>query len=469
MKNLYDKCSKYALIILFGLFIITLYILLLLRSQDNDMFFEIMSGRDILNGNFHTVSHLNNFPTVIQQWLYAVCMTITDQLGTIGNILFVLIQNIILFVLSYKFIYIKTKNKKLAIVSSIVAIIYCHEYMINIRPQIITVICLVSQLIFLELYKEKKSIKYLLPIFPILILSANMHQAVFLYHMLIMIPYIIQLKKPYIDWKLVIFIPLFLICSLITPYGLDGSLYIVRTFISNSFKYVNIQEINSLNIISLIGIKLLILVVITTILIYLHKSNQYTNFYVYILFILSLINARHVSIMYIAVLFIICTIKNFDKLKNNIVYIIGIILCMILCLRIYNTNNIRSNYGSIADSIKNKNALIYNSDIDVGGWLEYNDCTKVKFDSRIEAFSEEISGVSNIIKEFIAISQGYCINSQQILVEDNEILDILNTYEYVVSNPNQYVNRVLSKSNEWNLIYNDNKYLVYQHNNDIKK
>ena len=79
MKNVYNKISKYFPIAFMCLFMLILYVILLLKSQDNDMFFEIMSGRDILNGNFRTVSHLNNFPIIVQQWLYAVCYIYHDK------------------------------------------------------------------------------------------------------------------------------------------------------------------------------------------------------------------------------------------------------------------------------------------------------------------------------------------------------------------------------------------------------
>lgn len=469
MKNLYEKCSKYAPIILLGLFMLILYIVFLLNSQDNDMFFEIMSGRDILNGNFHTISHLNDFPIVVQQWLYAVCLALIDRFGTVGNILFVLIQNIMLYVVAAQFIFMKTHDKKRAIIGSLAAILYCHDYMINIRPQIITVICLVSQLIFIELYKKKNSIKYLLPIFPILILSANMHQAVFLYHGLVMIPYLYKKEKPYIDWKLVSFGVLFALCSLLTPYGIDGSLYIFRTFLANTYKIIRINELLPMSITEYIGVKIMLLVVVTIFYIYKQKSNYFMNFFVFGVSILAMINARHISIMFIAVIFLICYIeeKDFHKLNNAYAYGCIALLCIAVCfLFVRHAKDIRGKYGPVVAAIEDKEAPIYNTAMDLGGWLEYNGCTHIKLDSRCEAFSEELSGVPHVMEDYLALSQGYWVEEDMgySLVEDEEILELIEDYKYVVANKTQYVNRTLSRNaDEWELIFDDNTYTVYIH------
>lgn len=471
MKTVYDKISKYASLVLLILFMTILYVVFLLKSQDNDMFFEIMSGRDILNGNFHTISHMNDFPIIVQQWLYAVCLAITDRFGTVGNILFVLVQNLILGFLCYKFISIKTHNKQRAIIGSIFAILYCHDYMINIRPQIITAICLVAQLVFMELYKEKKQIKYLLPIFPILILSANMHQAVFLYHGFIMIPYFyeeVEGKKG-IDWKLTCFTPLFMACSLLTPYGLDGSLYIVRTFMSKTYDIVGINEILPVSFVDYVGIKMFLLCGVAIFCIHRQKSNRFVNFFTFAITLLTLISARHISIMIIPVLFIICTIEDFQFLHT--VYARGCmcLICIAMCLMfVKHTKDIRYDYGPVVNAIENKDAMIYNTAMDLGGWLEYNGCTKIKLDSRCEAFSEEISGVPNVMTDYLVLSQGYIVDKDDLsytMAEDEDILRLIEDYEYVVAKKNQYVNRTLNRNqDEWTKIFDDDVYTVYIHN-----
>lgn len=465
MKALYNKITKYSPIILLSIFATLLYIVLLLKSQDNDMFFEIMSGRDILNGNFRTVSHLNNFPIIVQQWLYAVCLSLIDRFGRVGDVCWVLFQNAILYVVSYIFIKLKTNDKKKALISPAFILLFCHDYMINIRPQIITMIMLITELIFIELYKKKNSIKYLLPIFPLLILYANFHQAVFLYSGFVMIPYLIQPKKPYIDWKLTAFTPFFMACSLLTPYGLDGSLYIVRTFMSDSFKLVNINELGPIGITSYPGIKLVLVLAVTIVYTYLHKSNYFVNFYVFAISFLAFVNIRHVSILYLAVMFLICTIEDFHLLNNKYVYYGLAAICMTLSLLFVSiAKDISYKYGKVEDAIEDKSAPIYNVAMDLGGWLEYNGCTHVTLDSRCEAFSEEISGVPNVLENYILLSRGHILEDGNPvgLASDEEVLDVIKDYKYVVSLKMQYVDNVLSRhSDKWDLIFENSKYNVY--------
>lgn len=106
--------------------------------------------------------------------------------------------------------------------------------------------------------------------------------------------------------------------------------------------------------------------------------------------------------------------------------------------------------------------------MDLGGWLEYNGCTKIKLDSRCEAFSEEISGVPNVMTDYLVLSQGYRIDMEDYsytMVEDEEILELVDDYRYVVSKKNQYVNRTLNRNpDEWIKIFDDDVYTVYIHN-----
>ena len=63
--------------------------------------------------------------------------------------------------------------------------------------------------------------------------------------MYILIPYYIHDKK--LDIKLILITPIYLVCSVLTPYTLDGSLYIFRAFKSQAFKLSNIQELQPIN------------------------------------------------------------------------------------------------------------------------------------------------------------------------------------------------------------------------------
>lgn len=465
MKLTYDKLLDRISYIFMIVFSLMLYLILLLASQDNDMFFEIMSGRDLLNGNFSTVTHLDNFPMIIQQWLYAVVLAIFDNFGYAGHVACVLIQNIILIILSTIFIKLKSNhNTKTALSISFLALLFCSEYLINIRPQIITMILLMSQLIMLELYKKHNKIKYLAFIIPILILAANFHQAVFLYHILLLVPYYIDTtNKYYIDIKTLVMTPLYMICSLCTPYGIDGSLYIIRTFQSGVYNLQLINELSPITADSFVGIKLLLVVIATIILIYFRKSNKYLNIYIFGILILSMISVRHVSILYIPVIFMLCilNIKKFNVTKFRVSITV---LCMSMTLLLANTaHDITYGYEQIETIIEDKDAKIYNSAMDVGGFLEYNGYTKIHIDSRCEAFSEEISGIKDINTNLYTTNTGYITTNNYDFATDQHILDIVSQYDYIVADRLDYINRVTERNDNWIKLYSSKSYTIWKH------
>ena len=463
MTRIYNKAYKILPVILLILFSSILYLIFLFGSQDNDMYFEIVSGNDLLSGNFKTASHLDNFPMLVQQWLYAVCLAMVDKFGILGRITFVYVQDVILWVLASLFIYKKTKSKSTAMIGSFAAILYSHNYMINIRPQIITVILLVAELLILEKYRENREHKYLFAIFPILILAANFHQAVFLYHIMIMVPYCFDKRiKHIIDWKLVAFVPFFTACTLLTPYGIDGSLYILRTFQSKTYDIIGIAELQGISLLSYMGFKLLLLVVYTIYCIYKHKANTFMCYYIFLVAILSLINMRHTSIEFIPVMFIIAY-TDWGWIKNQYMYGVLSLLCIGLsAMFIKNPDFKLENYGDITTVIEDKDAKIINSAMDIGGWFEYNGYTKLWMDSRCEAFSEEISGVKGIPADYFRLVYGYNIGPKKnySFASEEEILDTVRDYDYIVSKKLDYINRVADT--EWDLIYDDGSYLVWK-------
>ena len=443
--------------------ILFLYFLLLLRSQDNDMFFEIASGRDILQGNFRTASHLNDFPVVVQQWMYSVSLVVFDKLGYLGHVLFVLIQNIVLWVLSGIFIFRKTKNKELSIVAPIVLTILSYEYMICIRPQIITMILLVAEILVIDIYHERKEIKYLFIVFPILLLAANFHQALFLYHIFILVPY--YFKDNYkIDWKLVIFTPLFILCSLVTPYGIDGSLYIVRTFQSNAYDLFNINELKNLNVLSIQGIRYVLIIALTIVLIFKHKSNRYLNYYVFSISFLVLMTLRHISLTYFMLMFLVTAIDfSIFRKPKALIYVVlsAASLLAILLIPGGAPGDLRNKFGCLGYIIEDKDARIYNSFVDIGGYMEYCGYTKIHFDSRLEAFSKEISGIDNILEDLYLVRKGYKIEDEtEKLVSDDEIVSVVEDYDYVIARNTDRVNIALS--NSWNKLHEDNLVVIWE-------
>lgn len=465
MEKLYTKLSKKLPAVLCVAFSIILYIILLIYSDDSDMYFEIMDGKDILNGNFYTATHLNDFPRIVQQWLYAVCLALVDNFGKCGRMLFVLLQDTILIWLSSIFIYNKTNDKYKAIYGSFIALLICSGYLVNIRPQIITMILLVAELILLEKFKETSSYKYLLFTIPLAILEANFHQSLLIYHIFILVPYCINdIKYPktfkdlisIINWKIVSMVPIYILCSFLTPYKVEGALFIINTFKSKVHQILPINEMLPCTITSNIGITLVLCLSVVILLNYFHKSNIFINFFTFSTVFLSFINTRQILLLYISLLYIIISLNISNKYISKFKYYI---LCFILIFCASSaeahmqsklmTNMNRPDYN-IEQIITNKSAYIYNSNINIGNYLEYLGYNKVKFDVRIETYSEEVSGIPNLTEDLYIIRTGHRPEySKNYFVSNEEIYNMLEEYDYVISFRGDYVNKVLAESENW--------------------
>ena len=279
--------------------ILFIYSIILVHCLDSDMFFIVSSGNDILNGEFYYNPH-TQLPLVNQQWLYSVILALIDNnFGFIGDTIFVLVQDTILFWLTYKLLYKKTNDKYMSLLSPIILIILTSCYMINVRPQIITVILLLAEYMILDKYAETNNWKHLLKLIPILLLFANVHNSIFLYSGIILIPFLVRNYK--IDWKIVItgiIMPLFTLC---TPYGLDGALFIFRVFIYNNGWTKNISELQPIPMFSMLGAVFVVVLISMLVLIYFKKSNKYINFYSTLTLVLLVTAARHFILMYIRI------------------------------------------------------------------------------------------------------------------------------------------------------------------------
>lgn len=441
---------------------ILLYIVLITKSMDNDMFFEIASGRDILNGNFYTASKLNNQPIVVQQWLYCVCLALLDYLGDIWLYLFVVIQNIILLLLTTIFVYKKTHDYLKSFLGSFIILLLCGGYLINIRPQIITMIFIMLELIILDKYAENrinnKNSYIILWLIPIFIASVNFHGAVFLYHIFILIPfYLYKTDKYHFDWKLFTFTFIFVLCNLCTPYGLDGAIYVINSFTSGVFNILIISELQpiSLTFYNMILISCYILVAQTIWLIYKHKANKYIIFYMFSIFLLASTSVRHLSILYVAGIYILiaCDFKANKYIKEYI---------CIICLWFVGQSIISNrtelvvylDKEALEANIEDKDEPIFNS-LMLGNYLEYLGYN-VYVDGRPEIFTEKACGENKLSKYLT------CVNSikNNTYITEAEQLELLKNYKYIILLPSDRPNAFLDK--EFNKKYSDKDMIIWE-------
>ena len=455
------KLASKRLIISFLL--LTYTCLLVMFSLNPDQFFMIASGNDVLNGHLTYNTNLQmNY--VLQQWLYSVVLAFIDNhFGYVGDILFTLIQNIVLWFLSYKFLKKKIKSDFWATIIPIVLILINFFYVISVRPSTITLILLLSEILILEKYKETKNWKQLFWLIPILILLANVHQSIYLYCGIVAMPYMIEGKK--LDWKVIISGLLMLPISLLTPYGLDGALYIFRAMIIGQ-KYIRIQEMQSaaaniaiyayvcLAIIGLVGVN------------YFKKANKFINFYMILTICMTIMTLRSILFIFIPMLFIA---KNFDFSVFSDVKIFKeslvttIVMSALTALILFNAPAlITFDLNDELDLVEHyialeipKNAKIYNVP-DSGGILEYNGYN-IYLDTRPDAYDKENT---ERFREFSIIDGG--INGAR-YVSDTEILKETEKFEYLITYTNSRLDNIYKDMN-YEPLYRNGMYVIYKSN-----
>lgn len=447
LANKYFKITIKVMIIIF---LLLTYYGCLMKSLDTDMYFLVASGRDILDGNFYTNSY-TGLSVVIQQWLYDVILAKFVGNNTIFQLFFVFLQNLLLLSVSSIFMYKKTHKLYNSIVLPLFCLITTSHYLINIRPECITITLLVLQIIVLEKYKESgNKFKYLLWLIPICLLEANLHNALFLYHILFLLPYI--------DKKVTLMSIPMLGCSLCTPYGLDGFLYVFNSYRYKTFDYVYIEEVSRLFSISSKTINYvyisIILIMIFSLVILLNikkKSTNQINIYSILVILLSLISYRHNMLIYIPLL-LISIVINFDY----------IILVCSIALLLYNGIYLTPQYPlsfEIPSYIQKEDTTF--ASFVVGNYLEYNGY-KTYIDARPELYMPYMCG-ENRLYEYRLLMYGLDLNENK--VDDEEILKILDKFKYSILRDDSYAatlirDKYIDRYTELEIV--DEKYIIFK-------
>lgn len=223
------------------------------QAYDNDMWFILASGREIVENGIpmtNVFTWLPNLSTVIQQWLPDVVTYLTySKFGIVGICVMVAIQ-IAALVASLLVLSRKASGGKMRLETSLILIaasIPALGSYISVRPQILTMIGITWTLVFLEAYRHTDDWKWLIGLPITMIAHINCHMAmapfdlfiIFLY----LIPDVTKIVKgifPSFTYSFrdssysrkPLFIAFIVTClaTLINPYGLNGAMYLLSSY-----------------------------------------------------------------------------------------------------------------------------------------------------------------------------------------------------------------------------------------------
>ncbi len=236
---------------------------------DNDMWFMLATGREIVQSGFPYTNPFMFHPDcaiVIQQWVPCVALYLAySLLGYVGIGVLVLALFALLAFLTCKLasLFFARDNHDVMLVVVAILMSMLVSY-ISARPSEWSMILIVGELYVLEKYRRTNDKRYLLLLPLISIFHSNMHASMWVLCFAFAVPYLLSglprrlsslytFKRYDYDrrWLFAAIVAMAIV-GLINPYGVNGVMYLVNSFGSADYRS-QISEMNPIKIWSFYG------------------------------------------------------------------------------------------------------------------------------------------------------------------------------------------------------------------------
>lgn len=229
---------------------------------DTDVFYLLAVGKDILKNG---ISHINTLittpdtPVVLQNWAYCALLAIVENIsGRIGLYILMLLFLLALYLVIRKNVHDVIHNKWIAFFCTFV-LTNSFGYL-NLRPEILTFLLLYFEVYGIQQYQKTQKKRYLIYIPLSMLLEINFHASYWILHYIVILPFIVPLIDDKIretalrskERNLVLIVALLSFPVLfMNPYGIDNILYVFKACFSDTFKIIQIKELQPIAINSL--------------------------------------------------------------------------------------------------------------------------------------------------------------------------------------------------------------------------
>ncbi len=485
----HEKIKNIILIFFLIIFISTI----VEKTFQNDTFFTLALGEDILENGINTQEKLvwhENLNFINPRWAFDVLIAeIYNHFNFTGIYIFVIIVACVQMLLYYHIVNKILKNNFISFLYTIL-ITYLMRFEFCARGQLISFLIFLIEFYSIEqvLKTDKKIYYVILAILPFILI--NVHLSVYLFYFLMFVPYIIEFvlaKQKIIDFKdskfiveknnilkLIIFIIIAIIAPFFTPEKIEPYLYMFKTFGGVGSKFIS--EVQPLTIENLV-VEITMLSLVVAILGFTKTKAKITDclFILGFLFLSMLIARSH---FFFALISTICIIRivgdflkdynvklSFENKKYNVISIL-LIFTLIISNIIYSFSyNYKNDYVDeksyptlaseyILKNIDTSKMKIYNH-FNFGSYLEFKGI-KTFLDSRAEVFTQSFNKDCTILEDWYEIICGN-IDYKEIFEKYGITHAILYKTElislYIDDDPN------------WNKIYEDDYFVIYEHIN----
>lgn len=476
--------------------IILLCIATTVKSFQNDTFYIIKLGQDILTRGVDLIDHycwITDLSYTYPHWLYDVLLyLIYDSFNYFG----VYVSTIILFIILVICVYIiqlKTnKNEFLALFIAFLSI-GCLCGFATARSQLITIILYILQVYFIERIINSGNKRYIIFLILISLIVANVHATIWMFTFVLYLPYIVSylidkfinskyFKKSLDNKKIIIeeikniklvvisFIFSFLM-GLFSPSRICYT-YIFRVMMGVSQEYI--MEHAPMIVIEnpmfiILSFLLILMLIFSNVKIKLKELFMLCG-----LILMSLVSGRHliffytIGLLYISVLVMRYLNERQDRsldilgrllVKNKLIY--GCMFVLIFSGFIYNYSKIyymdyvpEHEYPVdavkyIKDNLDVDELRLYN-DYNYGSYLLYNDIF-VFTDSRCDLYLPEFNGLDyNIFEDNMLIVGNY-----------QEKMMFYNV-SHVLLNKEETLYKILINDDNYKEIYSDTYFVLFE-------
>lgn len=429
-------------IVLLGNIIAILYMMsyCINTISSGDSYFMITTGRYIINNG---IPHTNpwalcdDMPFVAQQWLYCVWLYFVNMLGSVGWWLSIVLIATILYLRLFRMFRNRGYSFGLCLSGSTLCLLAGIDYMLNLRPEAITIVLVLTQCLLLEQHIKTQSVKwlYLMPI--LTLLEINLHASMWILHFCVLIPYVLPAPalvssqgKAEISSKRVLF-PAILMCGslFINPYGIDAILYIFRSISDPRLSMLNIMELKDLTVASPFGFLALVCIILLAFAIKGKWAKPSTLYMSAGLLILVIRESRSVMFIPVVLVFLLRDLfgststfsewlehvqsrakEGKDRVVRGfqtgiiILFCIDIIVCLIITAG--DTADMQywcKDYVEMVDMIEEQagtSARVFTG-FNSGAYLEYRGFDNIFMDARPEMYFYSIDGTSDIVDDAI--------------------------------------------------------------------
>lgn len=463
------------------------------KSFQNDTFYIIKVGESIIEKGLDMKDHfsIHNLNYTYPHWLYDV---ITYKIYEGGGLSTLYHFSMLIFIIIGITFYIANikinKSYFISLLFSILFMIMLGRF-ITARAQLITYLLFLIEIILIENLLSSGKKRYIIGLFIINILIANMHAAVWPFYFILMLPYLFEYliltiskkikNKPnlgifnkkielikeenikYLALTFLISLPL----GLLTPIGDVPYTYFIKILQGNTMEYITEHKplilIENYFVIGYLFI-LLVPLIFTKVKIRLSDLTMILG-----LLFMSFLSVRHIALLAVVGMFYLTRlICNIGKIKTEESldfempwYSLAIVLLTLIITSsiVYNINKeekfIDSNTYPVAmvkyikKNLDINNIKLFN-EYDFGSYLIYKNIP-VFIDSRCDLYTKEFNHKTDIFTETMKITENYG--------------RIFKKYgiTHILIYKDTDLNQILAVSSNYKLIHKEGRFMLYEY------